>query len=344
MDKDNKQNKIEKKEKKYSPIDSVLMFFLVLIVPYVFALPIYSMADEQTKMVLGYIIPQVAIIVSFILLSVYRKVNIKKANQINFKLNIWIVLVVLIIGVISIFGFSPLISLFDQIVASWGYKSPTSELNIPTVWSLLAKMIYIALLPAICEELAVRGIMTNGFKKYGNVIACTFSALLFAFMHQNLQQFIYQFFMGYMMAYIVLKTGSIVYTMILHFFNNATVLLTTYINQKNGIAETPIDLSNFWNIFLPILFAILAVGAIIGLLVLINILIKKQKAKKQSEGASNDENVIVFDEQKNQNLQQSEQLEKFFKKPVSLEKLVVIVGIISAFLIWVLAIVQGFLI
>jgi predicted membrane protein len=150
--------------------------------------------------------------------------------------------------------------------------------------------------------------------------------------------------MGYMMAYIVLKTGSIVYTMILHFFNNATVLLTTYINQKNGIAETPIDLSNFWNIFLPILFAILAVGAIIGLLVLINILIKKQKAKKQSECASNDENVIVFDEQKNQNLQQSEQLEKFFKKPMSLEKLVVIVGIISAFLIWVLAIVQGFLI
>ena len=49
MDKDNKQNKIEKKEKKYSPIDSVLMFFLVLIVPYVFSLPFYSMADEKSE-------------------------------------------------------------------------------------------------------------------------------------------------------------------------------------------------------------------------------------------------------------------------------------------------------
>lgn len=331
------QNNVENK-RQYTPVDSILMFFLLLLVPYVLAIPVYSFAGAEAKKVLSYIIPQVAIVISFVALSVYRKVNVKKANQINFKLNIWVVLIVVAIGVISIFGLSPIVSVFEQIFTNWGYKNPAelaeNKLLIPTVWSLLAKMLYIGLLPAICEEFAVRGVMTNGFKKYGTIVACTFSALMFAFMHGNLSQFVYPIFMGFVMAYIALKTGSIIYTIILHFFNNAIILISTYLNQKNGVPETPIDLTNAWNIILPILFAILTVVAIFGLLYLMKIVLKKQKEKSiqnLSEQQANDANIC-------ENLQ----TEPFFKKPITVEKIVTVVGLVSIFVIWLVEILGRF--
>ena len=320
-------------EKSYTPIDSVIMFFCTLILPTVFALPIYFFLNDEAKKVFMYIIPQVAILSGFLFLSFYRKVNIKKANQINFKLNIWIVLIVIAIGIVSIFGFSPLVNIFESLIESWGYKNDALSIEIPTIWSLIAKIIYIGLVPAICEELACRGVITNGLKKTGIVTTCVLSGVFFALMHQNLEQLVYQLFMGIVMAYIVLKTGSIVYTMILHFFNNAAILITTYVNQKNGVVEQPVDLSNAWNIILPIIIAIGVTGIVVSLLFLIKFIVMKKEEKQKKVENLQTENI---------NNKQTIN-DNGLAKISDMEKIVTIVGIVAGTFIYILSIVAGFI-
>ena len=84
---------------------------------------------------------------------------------------------------------------------------------------------------------------------------------------------------------------------------------------------------------MPILFAILAIGAIIGLLYLIKFIPKKQKEKEQlaTENVSNQKQI------------QTEHTEQFFAKPMNLDKTITIIGLVSALIIWIFAIVQGFL-
>lgn len=346
--KENKQPEQSTKtnQRGYTSVDSIIMFFAVLVLPTIIALPFYSFFDEATKNVMAYIIPQVSIILSFIVLSLVRKVNIKKANQINFKLNWWIVLLMVALGVITILGFSPLVSMFDAVVAKLGYNGSDVDVTFSSIWSLFAKLVYIGLLPAICEELAVRGVITNGFKKFGLVLACVFSGIFFMVMHMNIQQAIYQLFMGVLMAYIVLKTGSIIYTMILHFFNNAFILVSTYINQVNGVPETVVDLSNAWNIVLPILYAVLAVGVVVGLMFLMNYILKKQKAKQSALAANNQENQQNNGESEQnltKNAKNDFETEETKHQNDTHEMAFAIIAVVAAIAIWIAAIVQGFL-
>ncbi len=288
----------------YSQSDSGLAFILALLVPQILILIVvlicglitglpYSSSDESVKTfvntyqftstLISALVPQISFLIVFIFISERRKVNYKTANQINFKLNIWVLMCVLAIGLIALFGFSPLINMLDSITSSWGYKSSVANIDVSTFWKFFGTVFYVALLPAICEELIFRGIITNGLKKFGTVTAVVLSAVFFSLMHQNLQQLVYQLFLGGVMAYIAIKTGSIIYTMLLHFFNNFVILFSSYLS---GDSEEILDYSNAWNVIYPILLVIFAVAAILGLLWVINFILKKPKEKKQQASQS----------------------------------------------------------
>src|SRR5574344_241818 len=226
------------------------------------------------------IVPQISMLAIFFYISEKRQVNYRKATQINFKINFFVLLLVLAIGLVAMYGFSPLVDMFDSITASWGYKSTSTESAlyslINTFGGFILAILIVGILPSVCEELIFRGIVTNGLKKYGTVTTIILSAFLFALVHQSLQQFIYQFFLGGVMAYIILKTGSIIYTMLLHLFNNFVILLNAKIV---GQTTNTTDYSVAWNIIYPILFALLSIAIIVGLLFFLNFVIKKQEKK-----------------------------------------------------------------
>lgn len=306
------KNIYAKRSNIYSPSDSGIAFLLTLIVPQIIMILVaiicsnltglpMTTAEEGTKSfaniykfaytLICAIIPQIAFLIVFVFVSEKRKVNYKVANQINFKISPVVLLCVMAIGIVAMFGFSPLINMLDSFTSSLGYKSSTSNIDISTFWKFFASIFYIALLPAICEELIFRGIITNGLKKFGMWTAVVLSAILFALMHQNLQQLVYQLVLGGIMAYIAIKTGSIIYTMILHFFNNFVILLMSYL-QGDNISK--IDYSNAWNVIYPILLVLAALAIIFGLLVFINYLLKKQKQKFAM--AVNNKNGNIADE------------------------------------------------
>ena len=301
------KNKVSYRQNTYNTSDSGIMFLLALIIPQFLMLLVmlicssatglpFSSADETPSFISTYpvlygvlcgVIPQISMIVGFVFVSERKKVNYAKANQISFKNFNWLVmLIVIAVGVVCLFGFTPFVNWFDHIVEGWGYSSATSSIDVSTVGKFVGSIFYIGFLPAICEELVFRGVITNGLKENGTKTAVIFSAVLFALMHQNLQQFVYQLFLGGVMAYILLKTGNILYTMLLHFFNNFVVLLDSHLSTSSS-ADMSIYYSNVWNNIWPFLVVVLAVGAVIGLLFLLNYVLKKQNKMQKVVDSQN---------------------------------------------------------
>lgn len=90
------------------------------------------------------------------------------------------------------------------------------------LWSLLLLM---ALLPAICEELAFRGFIFGGLLRQGGALrAIVVSALLFGFTHPVLQQSLAASLMGLLLGLIAWRTGGVLSTIIVHAINNTLSL------------------------------------------------------------------------------------------------------------------------
>lgn len=116
--------------------------------------------------------------------------------------------------------------------------------------------IEIAILPAIFEELLFRKVMLNGAKKYGTIFSIIFTAVMFGLIHMNIPQAINAVFIGIVFAYVVIKTGSIIPSMILHFVNNGTQALLM-INENNVVMT---------NIISYVYVALAIIGALIFVL------------------------------------------------------------------------------
>ena len=92
--------------------------------------------------------------------------------------------------------------------------NPVQELiNSADIWF---NLIIISLLAPIFEEILFRKLLIDRTMKYGAKVSIILSAVIFALFHGNLNQFFYALLMGGFFAYVYIKTGKIIYTIILH--------------------------------------------------------------------------------------------------------------------------------
>lgn len=120
------------------------------------------------------------------------------------------------------------IALFCQPVA-W-FLSYTSGLFFPNkvaeVFKVVSGLPYIVLLfvmavvPAVFEEITIRGIVLRGYKDKSILTAGLFTGLIFGMLHLNAQQFLYAAALGVLLAYLVRITGSIYSSILCHFLFN----------------------------------------------------------------------------------------------------------------------------
>lgn len=91
-------------------------------------------------------------------------------------------------------------------------------------------IVLLALLPAICEELAFRGFILSGLRHLGRKWrAIVLSALIFGITHSLFQQSLIAFFVGIIIAFVAVQTGSIVPGMVFHFTHNALMLTISHL-------------------------------------------------------------------------------------------------------------------
>ena len=124
-------------------------------------------------------------------------------------------------------------SLFSQFFSIFFGVTPyvpslgTSYSNFGT--ALVFDLICTCLFPALCEEFAMRGVLLNSLRKFGDIPAIVISALVFGLIHGNFTQLPYTFVMGLGLGFITVRSGSIYPAMIVHFGNNLLATLPKWI-------------------------------------------------------------------------------------------------------------------
>ena len=112
------------------------------------------------------------------------------------------------------------------------YKNFPMELMLQNV-PIFNYLIFMCLVPAICEEVFFRGTLTNAYNVYGEKFAISVSALVFALFHFDIQNFIAPFLLGLLFSTLIEVTGSIIPAIVAHFVNNVIAVLTArYVNER----------------------------------------------------------------------------------------------------------------
>ena len=105
---------------------------------------------------------------------------------------------------------------------------------------LIQVLLVIALVPAVCEELAFRGFLLSGFRSgAGEVPAILMASLFFGVTHGMLQQSIFATLVGIVIGFVALRSGSLWPAIAFHFTNNALVVSTSRLSP-HAVLESPI--------------------------------------------------------------------------------------------------------
>ena len=104
---------------------------------------------------------------------------------------------------------------------------------------LVKSIFFIAVLPAIFEELFFRGFLFKSLEKFGVKSKIILSSLFFTFLHFNPLNFVGPLFIGMVYGYLRHRTDSIFPSMICHFFNNSlAVILSYFVKATPDSADT----------------------------------------------------------------------------------------------------------
>ncbi len=123
----------------------------------------------------------------------------------------------------------------DAVFEMFGIDTSMS-IDMPEgVFGFFLSVISTALVPALVEEFAMRGIVLGSLRKFGDSFALVTSSICFGLMHGNFEQIPFAFMVGMFLGFAVLKTGSLRVSMAVHFANNLVAVLISYLSLGDDI-------------------------------------------------------------------------------------------------------------
>ncbi len=281
------KERVEEQNKLPVPLDSGILYTVVALY-YVYASPFLlglQLKDEANLLIsqlLFFAVPP-------LFLALIRHYDIKKTFRLKAPKPLEALIMLVISPVMVISGLCAGVIALLGVKSIFGRVYLTGEVADYMSKGLLVSLLLVAVLPALCEEFLFRGMIQRGLEKLGVGWSIFLSGLLFGLFHFDFQRLAAQTLIGFIAAYAVYRTGSIVNGMILHFMNNGLLTLLTNLSLKGAsgagtqIVTDPFSTSEFlelaqmYNITLDQLLSIMAVvlGVVLvaGLLVILGLLI-----------------------------------------------------------------------
>ena len=147
-----------------------------------------------------------------------------------------------------------LLTLLIGIARGSAVTNPVDSLaSYPTVLNILLGC---GIAP-VSEELLFRRLLLERLRPYGDRFAILTSALCFGLFHGNLNQFFYAFAVGALFAYVVLRTGCLWQSILLHALTNASsVALVPLLELLGEVGEQLTSLLVLGSIVVGITFLI----------------------------------------------------------------------------------------
>ena len=162
---------------------------------------------------------------------IFKIAGYKLSKIINFNLpktKAWFPLVLIGIGFCSFANIATGIagSIFEMFGIN--YDVDFGE-NPQGILGIILSIIATAIVPALVEEYACRGIVMGALRKYGDGFAVLVSALMFGIIHGNFQQIPFAFMVGLILGFVTVKCNSIWPAVLIHFYNNFSSVIFDYI-------------------------------------------------------------------------------------------------------------------
>ena len=128
--------------------------------------------------------------------------------------------------------FNLLLSFMNINLSMFGFENKASDYGSTsgTVENIIY-FIAIAVVPPIIEEFLFRGAILGSLRKHGDALAIVVSAVMFGFAHSNFIQTPVTFLTGLVLAYLTVKTNSLIPAIIIHFVNNSSSVAFSLLSQ-----------------------------------------------------------------------------------------------------------------
>ncbi|MEG0314613.1 MAG: ABC transporter permease subunit/CPBP intramembrane protease [Erysipelotrichaceae bacterium] len=235
--------------------DTPTMGDTMMIVSIAFLLLVFVGTFVQTRLgAIGVFLTQVGIISIAIGAVIYLKCDIRKTFKL-YKCNVKSILA----SILLFIGLYPITLLINTTLLQW---FPSFGANAEGVVNLMPKtalmsFLLVGVCPAICEEFFFRGFVLSAFKKKNLKLAIVVVGLLFGLYHMSLIKLIPTTMVGMFACYLVIKSGSIIPAMLLHFLNNSlSVLLSYNLDSLLLIEKFYMDMTAFKVIGIIMLFIV----------------------------------------------------------------------------------------
>lgn len=228
----------------------------------------------------------------------------------------------------------PVTSFCNLFTSIWFKNNVPAAMESTYSGSALLFFLTLAVMPAIGEELVMRGVILDGYKKINIHKAALINGFLFGIMHLNPPQFLYAFILGTVFSYLVIYTNSIFSSMFIHFLFNglSSASFIIIMKSKDIFKDKLMDKTKDFTAttvnkeYLTILL-ISGICAIIALFVIAIILKKIRIRNNYAERVKFEEHTF--------NLEEDENMDEFLRINPKKSKLIAYSPVILSILIFI---------
>lgn len=155
------------------------------------------------------------------------------------KTKLWKYIAIIFMAAALCIGINNLLFISNLASLSSAYEETMTALYSP---SFGIQLLCLGIIIPICEELVFRGLMYKRLREYSGFVGATiYSALVFSFVHVNLVQAVYAFFMAVVFAFLYEKYGSVKAPIVAHIVTNTVAVFATEYELFDRIMTDPMQ-------------------------------------------------------------------------------------------------------
>ncbi|MDO5780626.1 MAG: type II CAAX endopeptidase family protein [Clostridium sp.] len=219
-------------------------YFLIIILLQLF-LPVelifrwFNITDSKTMLLISHVITFIFPAIIYLIITKQSVKDVLKLNKLYFKDALLIILLA--------FVCQPIMTFFS-LISQFFFENEIGNFVTGIVDSpYIILLLLIAVLPAITEEITIRGVVLSGYEDKNIYLAASITGLLFGIMHLDPQQFLYAAVLGFVLALVVRITNSIFASALIHFLINGTSItlqkLLSFIPESTSVMEQATEVS-----------------------------------------------------------------------------------------------------
>ncbi|MBR2590429.1 MAG: CPBP family intramembrane metalloprotease [Clostridia bacterium] len=225
--------------------------------------------------------------IPYIIVACLIRVKDKQVDFFPFKkMNTRRTLLCIPIGLTICIGANIVVNVIISIFEYFGYtlsQQSDAMAKPQSAFAVIITLVSTAIMPALLEEFAIRGVILQPARRYGMAFSIISSSVIFGIMHGNLIQAPFAFIVGMCFAFFVIKCNSLWIGIILHFMNNAFSVIINFLSEK--LPEATLNLTYY---------IIVGVVALAGIACFVVLLITDKQFFKKSEGNIAGEEAILL--------------------------------------------------